>query len=211
MKEKKYWAITISRQTGSGGTYIGYMMAKKLGFRYLDREILRQAADQLGMEPQMLEQFDGRSVPLFEKIINSFCFGTPETPSVTSFKNPVYDRDLLVLECKIIKQIISQCSAVIVGRGGFYILKDRPNTIHVLIYAPLDYRVERIMEVQKIDKQAALAMVQEADLKRARFIRDIVGTDWTDARNFNLCLDSSIIDFSAGVDMITRLVKKENR
>ena len=72
--------ITISRQTGSGGTYIGFLAAKKLGFRYLDREILQQAAKEMGLEPQMLENFDGRSVPLLERIINSFCFGTPEVP-----------------------------------------------------------------------------------------------------------------------------------
>jgi len=60
-------AITISRQTGSGGTYIGYLAAKKLGFRYLDREILQQAANEMGIEPQMLENFDGRSVPSVRK------------------------------------------------------------------------------------------------------------------------------------------------
>jgi cytidylate kinase len=206
MTEKK--AITISRQTGSNGTYIGYLAAKKLGFRYLDREILQQAANEMGIEPQMLENYDGRSVPLLERIINSFCFGTPEMPGVPSFRKPIYDKDLFALQSNIIKRITNQCNAVIVGRGGFYILKDRPETIHVFVHAPFDYRVERIMKEQKMEEKAARAMVQESDRTRTKFIRDILGIDWTDARNFHLCLDSSIISLSAGVEMITNMVGK---
>jgi cytidylate kinase len=194
---------------GSGGPYIGNLAAKKLGFRYLDREILQQAANEMGLDPQMLEKFDGRSSSLLEKIINSFCFGTPEIPTAFAFKKPIYDKDLFVLQCKIIKQIADQCSAVIVGRGGFYILKDRPDTIHVFIHAPFDYRVERIMKEQEMDEKAAQAMVQESDRTRTKFIRDMLGIDWTDARNFHLSLDSSVTGLSTGVEIITKLVKKE--
>ena len=207
MKEKT--SITISRQMGSGGTYIGYLAAKELGFRYLDREILRQAAKQLDVEPKMLEKYDGKTASLLEKIIDSFCFGTPEITGAQIFKKPVYDKDLFAMESKIIKQVADQCSAVIVGRGGFYILKDRPDTIHVFIHAPLDYRVERIMKAQKINKQTAQAMVQESDRERAKFIRKMEGIDWTDARNFHLSLDSSVIGISACVEMIAKLVKKQ--
>ncbi len=82
MKEKPYNIITVSRQMGSGGTYIGYLAAKELGFKYLDREILRQAANKLGIEPGMLERYDGRSASLIENIVQSFCFGAPEMPNL---------------------------------------------------------------------------------------------------------------------------------
>jgi cytidylate kinase len=204
-------AITISRQMGSGGTYIGFLAAKKLGFRYLDREILQQAADEMGVEPQILEKFDGRSVPLLERIINSFCFGTPEISSAPVFKKPIYDKDLFALESKIIKQVANQCSAVIVGRGGFYILRDKPDTIHVFVHAPFDYRVERIMQEQKIEEKDARTTVQESDRTRTKFIRNMLDIDWTDARNFHLSLDSSVMSSSAAVEMITKLVKKESQ
>jgi cytidylate kinase len=202
-------AITISRQMGSGGTYIGFLAAKNLGFRYLDREILQLAAKEMGLEPQMLENFDGRSVPLLERIINSFCFGTPEVPGVPSFRKPVYDKDLFALQSNIIKRITNQCNAVVVGRGGFYILKDRPDTLHVFVHAPFDYRVERIMKEQRMDDKKAIDMVRESDRSRAKFIRDMLGIDWMDARNFHLCLDSSVIGLAAGAEMITNLVKKK--
>ena len=207
MKEKPYNIITISRQMGSGGTYIGYLAAKELGFKYLDREILRQAANKLGIEPDMLEQYDGRSASLMGNIVQSFCFGAPEMPNLPPLGRPVYNKDLFALESKIMKDVADQCSAVIVGRGGFYILKDRPNAIHIFIHAPLDYRVERLMKEQKIaDTREAQKMIEESDHERTKFIRDMVSTDWCDARNYHLCIDSSVVGFAACVEMITKLV-----
>jgi cytidylate kinase len=207
MKEKSFNTITISRQMGSGGTYIGYLAAKELGFRYLDREILQQAANKLGIEPCMLERYDGRSVSLMENIVQSFCFSTPEMPNLPPLRRPVYNKDLFVLESKIMKEVADSCNAVIIGRGGFYILKDRSDTIHIFVHAPLDYRIERIMKVQKIaDKKEAQKMIEESDHERTKFIRDMTGTDWYDARNYHLCIDSSVVGFSDCVKMITQLV-----
>jgi len=207
MEDKSFNTITISRQMGSGGTYIGYLAAKELGFRYLDREILQQAANKLGIEPCMLERYDGRSASLMENIIQSFCFSTPEMPNLPPLRRPVYNKDLFVLESKIMKEVADRCNAIIIGRGGFYILKDRPDTIHIFVHAPLDYRIERIMKVQKIaDKKEAQKMIEESDHERTKFIRDMVSTDWCDARNYHLCIDSSVIGLPNCVKMITKLV-----
>jgi cytidylate kinase len=192
---------------GSGGTYIGYLAAKELGFRYLDREILRQAANKLGIEPGRLERYDGRSTSLMEDIVQSFCLGTPEASFLPPLGKPVYNKDLFALESKIMKEVADQCSAVIIGRGGFYILKGRPKTIHVFVHAPLSYRIERIMKAHKIaDKREAQKLIEESDHKRAKFILDMVGIDWFDARNYNLCIDSSVVGFPACVEMIIKLV-----
>jgi cytidylate kinase len=204
----KITSITISRQMGSGGTYIGYLLARELGFKYLDREILRQAAENLKIEPAMLEKYDGQPSSLLERVINSFCFGTPEMTGAPIFKKPVYDKELYAMESKIIRQIADQCGAIIVGRGGFYILKDRPETFHVFFHAPLDYRVERIIKARKIDKKEARDLIQESDHKRTKFIREMEGVEWTDARNFHLSLDSSAIGIPACVEILTSLIKK---
>lgn len=207
MKENQFNIITISRQMGSGGTYIGYLVAKELGFKYLDREILQQAANKLGIEPGMLERYDGRSASLMENIVQSFCLSTPEMSNLPPLGRPVYNKDLFVLESKIMKEVADSCNAVIIGRGGFYILKDRPDTIHIFIYAPLDYRIEMIMKEQKIaDEKEAQKMIEESDHERTKFIRDMVSADWCDARNYHLCIDSSIVGFPDCVKMITKLV-----
>lgn len=203
----KITSITISRQMGSGGTYIGYQLAKALSFRYLDREILRQAARNMDIEPAMLEKYDGQPSSLLERVIKSFCFGTPEMTGAPIFKKPVYTRDLFTMESKIIRQIVDQCGAVIVGRGGFYILKDGPDTFHVFVHAPLDFRIDRIMKARNMDKKEAKKMIQQSDRNRAKFIREMEGVEWTDSRNFHLSLDSCAIGIPACVEIITTLVK----
>ena len=134
----------------SGGFYIGYLAAKELGFKYLDREILYEASTYLGMDSGLLEHQEERSLGILENIIRMFSFGTLETAYVPPTKRPIYDKDLFQLECKIMNRMIDQYSAVIVGRGGFYALKDRPEVIRVFLHAPLEFRIKRVMEVRKI-------------------------------------------------------------
>jgi cytidylate kinase len=205
--DKKCFTIAISRQMGSGGTYIGYLAAKELGFRYIDREILRQAANKLHIQPDVLEKYDDGSTSVLENIVQSFCFGTPEASFLPPLGKPVYSKELFALESKIMKDVADKCSAVIVGRGGFYILRDRPNTIHVFVHAPLNYRIERIMKAHRITElREAQKIIEESDHKRSKFIRDVAGIDWLDARNYHMCIDSSAVGFPSCVEMIIKLV-----
>ena len=155
----------------------------------------------------MLERHDGRSASLMENIVQSFCFSTPEMSNLPPLGRPVYSKDLFILESKIIKEIADSCNAVIIGRGGFYILKDKPNTIHIFVHASLDYRIEMIMKEQKIaDEREAKKMIKKSDHERTKFIRNMIGADWCDARNYHLCIDSSVIGLPDCVKMITNLV-----
>lgn len=192
---------------GSGGTYIGYLLAKQLGFKYADREILRQAAQYLKTDERSLAAFEGRSSGLLANILRGFALGTPETTCTYPLNRPVYDRELFALECKIINDMADLHDVVIIGRGGFYALKDRPGVTRVFIHAPLDFRIKRLMEVQNItDIRKARAEIEESDQSRAKFIRDMVGVNWTDSLNYHIAIDSSKLSFEASVGMIVKLV-----
>lgn len=198
-------AITLSRQMGSGGSYIGHLAARELGFTFVDREVLRQAAEHLGTEVSQLEHRDERSSGLIEKLLRGFFLGAPEAPaSFQHLKRPVYDRDLFSLECRIMNEIADRYNAVIIGRGGFFALRNRPagSVIRVFVHAPLEFRVQRVMKARNIPEAEARSIVEECDLRRSRFIRDMVGVEWTDARNYHLCIDSSVAGFPRCVEMI---------
>ena len=203
-------AITLSRQMGSGGSYIGYLVARALGFKFIDREVLRQAADHLGTEVSQLEHQDERSSGLIEKLIRGFFLGAPEAATTAHhLKRPVYDRDLFSLECRIMSEIAERYSSVIIGRGGFHALKKRPegSVIRVFIHAPPEFRVQRVMKARNIvDAAEARSIIEESDRTRARFIRDMVGVEWTDAKNYHLCIDSSVAGFPRSVEMIAGMV-----
>ena len=201
-------AITISKQMGSGGSYVGYLVARELGFKYIDREILREAATRLGTDTSVLEAHDERSCSLMDDLVRAFSFGTPETAYVPPLSRPVYDKDLFTLESRIMNEIVDRCSAVIAGRAGFHVLRERPGVIRVFIHAPLEFRVERVMQAQHItDARVARAKVEESDHTRSKFVRDMVGVDWTDARNFHLCIDAGAVGFHASAEMIIKLAR----
>jgi cytidylate kinase len=208
MSDKHHTAITISRQIGSGGTYIGYLLAKELGYKYIDREILRQASKHLKTGTDWLAQYDERSSGLLSNLLRVFSLGSPESIGVSNIRQPIYDRELFTLECKIMNDIVDQHDAVIIGRGGFYALRDRPAIFRIFVHAPLDFRVKRLMKVQNLtDAKAARLEIDESDIRKTRFIRDMVGVNWTDSLNYHLCIDSNMISFSSSVEMILKLVR----
>lgn len=209
MKERPHIAVTISRQLGSGGSYIGYLVAKELGFNYVDREILDRAAKHLGTDVGMLEHLDERSSGIIQDIIRGFSCGTTEAAYIPPLIQPVYSKDLFTLECKIMNEIVAWHSAVIIGRAGFYALRKHPSLIRIFIHAPQEIRIKRVMEVQNItDVRIARAEAEKSDRRRAKFVQDMAGVIWTDARNYHLCIDSSTAGFPACAEMIIGLVAK---
>jgi cytidylate kinase len=208
MGDKTHTVVAISRQMASGGSYIGYLIAKKLMFKYIDREVLRLAAKELGTDVNQLAPYDEKCSGIISKILNGFSFGASEGTCVPPFQTPVYDKELFTLECRIMNQVVDQYDAVIIGRGGFYVLRERPKVIRVFIHAPVDFRVKRLMKVRNINEREARTMVDDSDQRRARFMRDMVGVNWTDAKNYHLCIDSSVIDFDLSVELIMKVVNK---
>jgi cytidylate kinase len=199
---------------GSGGSYIGTLAARELGFAFIDREVLRQAAEHLGTGVSLLESRDERSSGFFENLIRGFFLGAPETPAnVRHLRRPVYDRDLFSLECRIMSGIAERCDAVIIGRGGFYALRNRPagSVIRVFVHAPMEFRVNRVMKARNVPEAEARSAIEESDRRRARFIRDMIGVEWTDAKNYHLCIDSSVAGFPRCVEMIVSMAQPTAR
>ncbi len=212
MGEETHIAITISKQMGSGGSYVGYLAAKELGFKYIDREILREAAARLGTDTKALEAHDERSCSLFDNLVMAFSFGTPEAAYVHPLSRPVYDKDLFALEARIMNEIVDRRNAIIAGRAGFHVLKDRPGVVRVFVHAPLEFRVERVMRVRHAKEIGEIrAEVEEADRRRSKFVRDMAGVDWNDARNYHLCIDSSAVGFPAAAEMLIKLARERLR
>jgi|SRR5271157_1303652 len=212
MTERACKAVLISREMGSGGSYIGHLVAQDLGFRYIDRVIVHEAARRLGTDEDYLAAREERSSSLMENVLAGFAMGAPLffTPPLG---RPVYDKDLFTVECRIMNDIVDHYNAVIIGRGGFHVLKDRPEAVSVFIHAAMEFRIKRVMDILNIgDPRKAQDKIRESDRERTKFVRDVLGLDWTDARNFHLCIDASVAGFSKCADMIVTLVKeKESR
>jgi hypothetical protein len=186
-------AITISRSLGSGGTEAGFLVARRLGWHFCDRRILRLAAGALGQSAASLARQEERHCGFLEQMKHIFAFGSPEAPYTPPLEAPVYSRDLFALERDVILRMVAHAPSVIVGRGGFVALKDRPATLHVCIDADPAFRMRTLVEQGKApDLQAARKAIAASDRDRAAFIREISGMAWHDPRQpFHLVLDPS--------------------
>lgn len=203
MTDKSTYVITISRQLGSGGGKLGQRLAKRLGILYLDRDILRQAAERLGEPEKTLEWRDENVTSLWQSISQSSALTLPFGPYVPMAQ--VYsptDRELYNVESEIIQQIAREKSAVIVGRGGFHVLREHARHLSVFVHADRDIRQQRVQDQYNVLPAEALEMVETTDRARSRYLHTLAGRDWTDASQYHICLDTGVL----GLDVVEELV-----
>ena len=209
MNKRATVAVTIARQLGSGGSFIAQQLARRLNYKYMDREILREAARQLGQSEEALLGQEERISPLWEKILRAFSPGIPEAPYVAPPLPLGLDKDLFQAEAKIIRDVSDLYDAVIVGRGAVHILKGRPGLIPVFIHAGKEFRVGRIMDLYGVsDPRQARSMIERSDTQRAEFIQTMAGAAWTDARNYHVCVDTSVVGFPTAEAWLAQLVNE---
>ena len=202
-------AITISRSLGSGGTEVGFLLARQLGWRFCDRTILRQAAQALGLTCASLGPQEERHSGFLERLLSLMTLATPEAPYTPPLDLPVYSRDLFDLERSIMLQVVRHYAAVLVGRGSFVALKDYPEALHVRIVAGLEFRAQFLVDRGKApDLEAAHRAIAASDRDRAGFIRGVSGLDWNDPKHFHLVLDSSRLGLEGCVAAIAEAAGK---
>ena len=202
--------LNISRQFGSGGAYVGRRLARKLGFKYADREILTLAARRLDVPVEELSLKEEKAPGFWEDFFRSFTFGAPDTGFYTPPPlRTVSDESLLEAEADIIRNISGRYDAVIIGRAAFHVLAGSPGAVNVFLHAPLEFRVKRVMELYRLKTRSeAEAMIDRNDEARERFVRVVTGRDWMEADNFHLCVDTAAAGFDLAEEMIEGLVRK---
>lgn len=191
MADMQTTVITISLQVASGGAYVGHLLAKKLGYKYVEREVLFKAAEELGLDVREASRQDECGSGFVQDLMKSFLFGTPEAAYVPPARRPVYDHDLFEAESKIIRSIAELHNAVIVGHGGYFVLRDRPQTLHVLIHTSMEFGIERFRtDHHRISPEQAREEIKDLDQKRDKYLKTMTVTDRYDARNYHLCIDT---------------------
>jgi cytidylate kinase len=199
--------ITISRQMGSGGSYIGRLAARRLGFRYLDKEILYEAARRLGTDERFLADRDQKSSGFLDNFLRTLPYGNASV-NIPPAGPPISDSDLFSLECTIMEEIARRESSVIVGRGAFQVLRGLPGTLRIFMHAPMEFRTDRIMQVQDLtDVQQAESKLKKSDRRKSRFVWDMLHVRWADATNYHLCVDTSVTDFDSITQLICRMAE----
>ncbi len=203
MKKTSPFVITISRQLGSGGTYVGQQLANKLNIFYADREIIRQAAKQLSILEDDLKSRDGKIISFWQSFLHLCTFvADPYTPPQIIIAPT--DHELFKVEAGIIERIAKERSAVIIGRCGYHILCEHPNHISIFLHGDIAFRIGRIQKLYNVSEEVAGKMIFQNDKERAYYNYKFTGKEWTDARQFDLSIDTCKIGLDESVELILK-------
>lgn len=197
---KEQYVITIARGYGSGGRTMGMLLAKELGINFYDRELLRLASDESGINEAIFEKAD-------EKLKNSILYkiarkeyrGEKIPPDSEDF---ISNDNLFNFQAKVIKGIAEQGSCVIVGRCADYILKDRKNVVKIFVHASLEDCVARLGDMFSLSESELVKKIINTDKRRAEYYKYFTGREWNNAQNYDLCLNTHQLGYDKCIDLV---------
>lgn len=184
--ENQPLVITISREYGSGGHKLGEMLAKELGIAFYDRELITLVASESNFSEEFISKNEQRMPGslLYQMIMQDY-----EAPLDKSLSA---DDALFVAQSRVIRRISSEGPCVIVGRCADYILKDRPNTVNVFLYADMPHKVKRAVAEYGIAEERAASVIADTDRSRKEHCLQYTGRQWGDSRNYNVSFDTGV-------------------
>ena len=205
----KKTVITIARSYGSGGRTLGKLLAEELGINCYDREILRMASDDSGINEALFGQTDEKlkKSPLFRIARKNPYKGGVIPPESADF---VSDDNLFNYQAKVIRELAEEESCIIIGRCANYIYRDDKDCVSVYLHADREIRCERLQKRDQISEKEALKNIQEVDEKRAAFQEQCTSTRWGDGNEYDLCIDTGKIGIENAVEMILEYIRFEN-
>ncbi|HZI49138.1 MAG TPA: cytidylate kinase-like family protein [Pyrinomonadaceae bacterium] len=201
--------ITISRQMGSGGSYVGQLIAKQLGLKYIDREVLHLAAKEFGCDEETIAARSERVRSFWEQVLGGLSLGGPDStynpPPLGNFS----DRELFEKQTQILKRIASQEDCVVVGWAGVFLLPRHRGMFSVFCHAPKSFRVKRLMSIYKdLTEENTRALISESDRTREIYFNQMTDHDWTCAKNYHLSIDTSLQPLERIADLIIDLSRR---
>jgi cytidylate kinase len=187
--------VTVSHLTGSGGPEIGIALAERLGYRYVDRDMIMEAARQYGVVEDKLMQLDETKPSLFER------FDVETRQYITVLQSAILDA-------------AEHDNVVLNSRGGQILLRGVPHTLRVRVIAPFDLRVKRVMKkmtgpmAEGVDFRTTAEMVRRSDQEKFGRMRYLYDVDWGDPALYDLVINTENVSIDAAVDMLLGLVRR---
>jgi len=200
--------ITISRQYGAGGYTLGKTLAKRLGYRLVGRDLFAEIAQKAGVTLKSVELAEREAGSLLNRLINevlSQAFAPKQAKG--SWLDLTEDKYLNCVR-SIMKELAEIGNVVIVGRGGQYILPNKPDIIKILVVAKMEDRIGFMMANYGLDRDRAQQVVQKEESRRGNYLRAFGPGDRDDPNLYNLVINTSHIELKDAEDLIVSVLEK---
>lgn len=201
------YVITIARGYGSGGRTIGKMLSKELGIHYYDRELLRLASDESGINEELFGKADEKIKESFlYKIMKKSFSGETIPPDSDDF---ISNDNLFNYQAKVIRELAKEDdkSCIIVGRCADYILKDYKNVIRIFVHAPIEHCIDTLEKMSPGSRKEIRKKIESIDKHRAAYYEYYTKRKWDSASNYDLCINTSELSFEEAVELIKEYIR----
>ncbi len=194
-------AVTIAREYGSGGAEVGRRVAERLGWEFVDRQIIERVAAMCKIDRTWAERADEQTCAWWERVLNGFRHGGPEV-YVGGVADTGVDRDSLQqFTARVIEEAGKRGNCVIIGRGSQCVLRKNPQALHVVVFAPLKEKIERVRHRHPHERDLQ-AVMRRIDSERHHYIQEYYGCDVADRGLYHLFVNSTLgLDTCAGLIM----------
>ena len=212
MNKNVRFIIAINRELGSGGRTIGEKLAARLGVPFYDKALIKALQQKYNLTIEEIEKLKGRTHSWwadFKRVM-----GIGYSNNISQYYNVSYTNepdlltsdDIYKAEQEILKGMAESESCVIAGRTAFYMFRKHPNHLNILIQAPMEYRIKRIMNKRGITAQEAEKIIDKVDKMRENYVNRYTGTNRYDTRNYDLVFSSAGKTEDQIVDLIMEYI-----
>ena len=206
MNREEQFIITISRMFGTGGHEIGAELARRLGVKLIDKQVLNEVAKRMNVVEEAMEKLEARN-PLWRDDFTSFYRTYMSKAEYNGLEHDRTSHELFEAQAEAIRSIAAEESCVLIGRCGFHIFADHPYALKIFIHSSEDCRKRRIAEKYDLSVSDAAAMVVDNDYSRELYTKTFTGKDWTDARNYDISIDVRKFGVNGAVDFIMKCIE----
>ena len=190
--------ITISREFGSGGRFIGEEVAKKLGIAYYDKNVINEIAEKSGLSPEYIQE-NAELSP--KKGMFAYALAGRDITG-RSVEDMVYEA-----QRKVILELAEKVPCVIIGRNADYILKDRDDVLNVFIHGNMPEKTQRIIRLYNVEEKKAEKMMDDPDKRRMTNYNFYTEHKWGKASHYTLCMNSSQLGYDRCEKIIMECIK----
>ncbi len=195
--------ITIGREFGSGGKYIGERLAEELNMKLYDAELIERVSKERNIDIHLLNENDEKHQKSFWYTLAMASMSMSD--SVNSLTELSSDDKYFIEQAKVIEEIADEGNAIIIGRCSNVILKNRKNAFHIFIYSSNEkFKIDRKVEFAGLDEKKALKLMHKKDKERATYYNYYTNQTWGARESYDLMIDSSKL----GIDNTVKLIKE---
>ena len=213
MNKNEKFVITINRELGSGGRTVGRKLAEKLNVAFYDKALINELKKKFQLDTDQIEKLKSGKSDWWREFINSDFYlgqGMNEMWYYNRMTGKegylVTSSDMFKQDKEILTKVAEEDSCIIAGRNGFSVFADHPNHLSILIQAPFEHRVQRIMGKQNLSREEAEKVIKKVDEMRETYVKKFTGTSRYDTRNYDLVINMEGKTEDEAVDLILQYI-----